>query len=283
MHVIAMVLCSFHVAARIVAAGFTAEVARLYDDAAAATDLQGADTVASLDIFQKRVPSTERSFGTSIAVARVIESATLVLVASGFLLFFPASIVMFRRVERRLDTVLQEMSLRSDHGTVLLPFEFSPPSSNDSATQTELPITDARQFLNSVKAAAVSQRNTFLFCLFFVLVALLVFSSLTVFVFAIAVQPYRENNLSCGYCGPCRGVEYIVLAWFRRAPELFLLVTSICSAPPLVFSLWLMTTPDDRKLLLHPHKFLAGARGSIEDEGKAKLRTEAFRMGINLR
>ncbi len=112
MHVIAMVLCSFHIAARIVAAGFTAEVARLYDNAAAATDLQGADTVASLDIFRTRVPSAERSFGTSIAVARVIESATLVLVASGFLLFFPASIVMFRRVERKMEALLQELLLR---------------------------------------------------------------------------------------------------------------------------------------------------------------------------
>ena len=151
------------------------------------------------------------------------------------------------------------------------------------ATQTELPITDARQFLNSVKAAAVSQRNTFLFCLLFVLVALLVLCSLALFVFAIAVHPFRGDNRSCGQCGSCRGVEYIVLAVFR-IPELSLLVISICSAPPLVFSLWLMTTPDDRQLLLHPHKFRVGARSSIEDEGKAaKLRTEAFRMGINLR
>ena len=47
MHVIAMVLCSLNIAARIVAAGFTAELARLYDSAAAATDFQGKETDAS--------------------------------------------------------------------------------------------------------------------------------------------------------------------------------------------------------------------------------------------
>ena len=40
LHVFVMVLCALNVLARIVAAGFTAEVARLYDNAAAATDLQ---------------------------------------------------------------------------------------------------------------------------------------------------------------------------------------------------------------------------------------------------
>jgi len=67
-----------------------------------------------------------------------------------YMLFSPACIVMFRRVERRLDAIIEEMNLRSGVGTVLLPFEFSPEAvcassgksrSADAPTQIELPVT----------------------------------------------------------------------------------------------------------------------------------------------
>ncbi len=81
----------------------------------------------------------------------VLETAVLVLVASGFLLFFPTIVVMFHRVEQRLDTLLQEMNLRSDIGTAMLPFEFSPRAANGSETQTEMPIVDTRKYLRDIQ------------------------------------------------------------------------------------------------------------------------------------
>jgi hypothetical protein len=66
---------------------------------------------------------------------------------------------MFSRVERRLDTIIQEMNLRSDVGTAFLPYEFSAPASRTlDRTQLEMPIVEARTFLGSMKAAAASQR-----------------------------------------------------------------------------------------------------------------------------
>jgi hypothetical protein len=280
-HVLAMLLCSLDILSRWVTVGGYVKRAGLYDQAAVSTSSSGAATNATAAILDK-LDSGAREVSIPSGLAQALEAAVMALEVAAFVLFFPTCIIMFRRVERRLDRILQEMSLRSDHGNVLLPFEFSPPSVDGSPSQTEMPISDARQFLNSVKAAASRQRNKFIFCLFFVLVALLCLSAQSTFTFAIAVQPFIGDNLSCGYCGPCRSIEYVVLSWYRRVPELFLLFASMCSAPPLVFSLWLMTTPEDRALLLQPHKFLSSSRHSIEDESKAKLRSDTVRMGIVL-
>jgi hypothetical protein len=51
-----------------------------------------------------------------------------------------------------------------------------------------------------------------------------------------------------------------------------------------VLALWLMTTPEDRALLLHPHKFRTEEMSLqlAETEIEARLRAERERMGINL-
>ena len=77
--------------------------------------------------------------------------------ASAFLLFFPACIVMFRRVERRLDAIIQEMNLRSDLGTVFLPYEFSPAAADGARSQVEMQVVEARAFLGRLKCAAAAQ------------------------------------------------------------------------------------------------------------------------------
>ncbi len=79
-----------------------------------------------------------------------------------------------------------------------------------------------------------------------------------------------------------------MLSWFIYTPELFPLVASLSSALPLVFSLWLMTTKEDRALLVYPSRFLSEAvvlRQLQEHltEAEARLRAEKIRMGINLR
>ena len=94
LNVATVMLCALNVVARIVAAGYLAEAAASGEPLSLA----------------------KSSANKSIAASRALEAAVLVLMALGFLLFSPACIVMFRRVERKLDTIVREMSLRSHQG-----------------------------------------------------------------------------------------------------------------------------------------------------------------------
>ena len=125
-HIIAMVLCVLHALAGMVSATLFALGADILNDAAAATDTNGNNTVASLAIMNEQFPESTSRYVASTSVANILVSLVLLFTVSGYLLFFPACIVMFRRVERRLDGIVREMDHRPDHVIVLLPFEFSP-------------------------------------------------------------------------------------------------------------------------------------------------------------
>ncbi len=288
MHVIAMVLCALNVVARIVVSAFRSEAAQLLDHAAAETGADGSDTGSSAAInaiVEKYLQVLQRSYA-SVFAAQVIEASVLVLVAVSFLLIFPAVIVMFRRVERRLDGILQEMNLRSDVGNAFLPFEFSP---SGSETQIEMQIVEARRFLRDIKSSAAAQRKRFLFCLLLASTALIALASFATFVaYAIAIGQTSFTstlNLACGPCESCQSLGFISMQWYYNTPELFPLIYSMCLTLPPVFSLRLMTTPEDRELLMNPSKFLSDrvSEDPTETESQAKLRAERIRMGISLR
>jgi hypothetical protein len=278
-----MLLCAFGIIARVSAAGFRGQVAGVFEQAAAATDRDGRETRASSMVISGS-NQIFNNFTTAISISQILEAAVLVLEAFAFLLFFPACIVMFRRVERRLETFIQEMSLRSDLGNVFLPFEFSPPAADGSEAQVELPIVEARQFLQTMKSSATAQRRRFLFCLLFVLMTLVALASHAVFSVYFTV---RNNgaNFACLLCGSCQSIEWLISVWYVFTPELFALVISLSSTLPLVFALWLMTTPEDRALLLRPDRFrtLAIALVPTATESDARQRAERVRMGINLK
>jgi hypothetical protein len=84
------------------------------------------DIKKAKDEMKEKIDDSYEKLNHVVGISLVLEAALLAFMAGGFLLFFPACIVMFRRVERRLKTIMQEMSLRSDVGTVFLPYEFSP-------------------------------------------------------------------------------------------------------------------------------------------------------------
>jgi hypothetical protein len=280
MHVIAMILCALHVLARVVSAGFTAKVAGLHDLAADETDAVGAETISSRSTFMAITGLVEGP--TSIAVSRVIESTVLLFVASGFLLFFPAIIVMFHRVERKMDALLREMCLRTDNGTAFLPFEFLPRAADGSVAQAELPIAEVRQYMRDIKSCATAQRRRFVLCLVLMIAALLALTSNAVFVAVSFVG--STPSPACGRCDNCQDFQYLMLSWLVFTPELFPLLSSLCSTLPLMLSLWLMTTPEDRALLLRPHRFLAQdtLMNAVETPRGPMLRAERIRMGIDL-
>ena len=75
-----------------------------------------------------------------------------------------------------------------------------------------------------------------------------------------------------------------MLQWIVFTPELFPLTASLSMILPLIFSLWMMTTPEDRELLMHPSKFLSEriALRHIESTRDRDLKAHRIRMGIEL-
>jgi hypothetical protein len=269
MHVIAMLLCSMHVAARMVAAAFTPEQATLVDQAS-----EG-----------KRIADLRAAISRTIAACRVVEAAALLLVASGFLLFFLPIIVMFYRIEQRIASLRREMQLRSDLGNVFLPFEFSPRLADGSESQTEMPILEARKHLGDLQPAALAQRMRFFACLVFVTTALICLTSFALVFVGIHLK--SVNNECDKKCDPiCQNAEDMMLIWILFTPELFPFVAPLCSALPLLLSLFLMTTREDRVMLMHPNRFLssqlADSSNPFETERQTKLKAERIRIGIEL-
>ena len=72
--------------------------------------------------------------------------------------------------------------------------------------------------------------------------------------------------------------------WYTYSPEVFALVISTCSTLPLMLSLWLMMTKEDRALMLNPGRFRTDAIAlqPVADEATARLNAERVRMGIQL-
>ena len=247
MHVLAMLLCGISIGAHVVAAAFVFESGGLYDESAAACNAEGTDTRSAADkkIWQVKLYASGEKASGALSASRVIEAAVLVLTAGAFLLFFPACIVMFRRVERRLDAIIQEMNHRSDLGTVFLPYEFSPAAADGARSQVEMQVVEARAFLGRLKSAAAEQGMRFFLCLLLVLAALVVRAAFAVFT-AVAFIDSRRNH-DCDECDSCQSVQYLMRAWYGYSPELFALVISTCSTLPLMLSLWLMRARESTK------------------------------------
>jgi hypothetical protein len=292
MNRIATAICLTNIVVRFILVGFRAQVAGLFREAAAATDVQGGETRASLDVFGQAFNNLRARDANTLAVSRALEASVLVLLASAFLLFFPTCIIMFRRVERRLDTILYEMDLRSDIGNVFLPFEFSPdpPEPDGTRNQIEMPIVEARKFLRNMKSAASAQRRRFLVCLVLALTCLVALASLATFTtFFASNEDTTGSNNDCGRCDPsCQDVRNLIVVWYRYTPEFYTLIESLCSVLPLIFGLWLMTTKEDRAMLLNPRNFRPEAvlvqlqTMSTESSHEARIKSEARRMGIYL-
>ena len=180
-----------------------------------------------------------------------------------------------------MDALLREMCLRTDCGTALLPFEFSPRAADGSATQKEMPIADVRQFMLDIKSSATAQRWRFVFCLALVTAALLALTFNAVFVAISFVNTSRSAD--CGRCDPCQSAQYVMLSWLVFTPALFPLLSSLSCTLPLMLSLWLMTTPHDRALLIRPSRFLTqeATENPVDTTREAILRAERIRMGID--
>jgi hypothetical protein len=138
-------------------------------------------------------------------------------------------------------------------------------------------------FLGRMKSAAAAQRLRFFLCLGFVLTALIVQASNSVFIATFTVS--KNYNPDCSFCGNCQEVNYLINTCYMRTPEWFRLIVSACTSLPLMFSLRLMMTKDDLELLLHPHRFRADGPSLQPNQSsmEARLKAETVRMGVELR
>ena len=77
-----------------------------------------------------------------------------------------------------------------------------------------------------------------------------------------------------------------MIEWYKGTPEFLPLVTSMTSTLPLMLSLWLMTTKEDRELMINPSRFRADLVSHQPDGSEsldARLKAERMRMGVELR
>lgn len=223
----------------------------------------------------------------SSGFASVLAATVFVLMVSGFVLFFPACIVMFRRIERRLDAIILERDHRPDHINVLLPFEFLLSDRDGSRrSQIQMLAGQARNLLGEMKTAAANQRSRFIICLVLALLAL-VFRTAFFLAFAI-MSIHNTSDPGCtDRCGNCQPIARLIFEWYRSNIGILPLVYALSSTIPLTFSLWLMTTPADRELLLHPSRFRVQAVAAqllppIENGTAVIMETGRARMGIDL-
>jgi hypothetical protein len=123
----------------------------------------------------------------------------------------------------------------------------------------------------------------YVLCLLLVLAALVAQALHAVFA-AILQFVTAKPNPACDRCGSCQDVERLMVVWYENTPQLFLGVVSVCSTLPLLFSLWLMITKEDRELMLNPGRFRTDTIDLQQDKRgtEARLKAERVRMGVEL-
>lgn len=293
-----MILSSGSVAARGISASFRLLLARDFDLAAAACDAEGRATEKSTEYMSlpwvlppNGTASRWQDYSnTANSVARMSEALAYIIMSAALVIFFPICIVMFRRVERRLASVMSQMDHRPDRGFVLLPYEFSPTpnrfncsenSSEHQCEQIEMQIGQAREFLDSLLSAAAVQRRRFTVTCSIAMVAFFgraLYASLRSYAFLPS-----PRNFDCQVCQPCQIDRFLMRTWFTSTPELDPLVTSLTSAPPLVMLLWLMLTKEDRMQLLSNALTRKLPSKILLNEHQMTLTKHRVRMGIDLK
>jgi hypothetical protein len=180
------------------------------------------------------------------------------------------------------DNLLHELSLRSDQGTAFLPFEFSPPATSEhSQEQTEMPIMEARQYLRDIKLSAAVQWRRFCLCLVLVVVAFIIEALHAIF---RVYSTFANRNPACRPCDTCQQLDWIISVWYNYNPELFPILEFLTTVLPLLTSLWLMTTPEDRAMLIRPRRFRASSisLNPVQSAREARQLAERIRLGIYL-
>jgi hypothetical protein len=240
--------------AMVVAAVYKVKAAGVYDDqAAAACDAQGKDTKLCIAL-NNDARNFYKIADDAIAVQSVLEAIVLVVMCAAYTVFIPVCVSMFGRAERRLIRILGQIEYKLDHSEVLLPAQYNPhlQAAHGAAAGAEIRMRcdKGKELLRSTLAEATAQRRRFVAVCSIVLVTFFLRASFDL-LNAYANIDIQYNRL-CGACDPCQSVQVLIHIWFDYTPEFRATVVALSSPLPLVVSLWLMMTKEDRMLLVFP-------------------------------
>ena len=247
-----VVLCSVAgMIAMFAAAAFFEQAAAAFHQAAASCDAQGNDTNSSLDL-QNSANNLAGIGGTATSVQNALEAIVLVVMIAAYMVFIPVCVSIFGRAQRRLVSILGHIEYKLDDTTVVLPAEYIPQAADGAASvpQIQMRCDKGKELLGMTLAEATRQGRRFVAACAIVLVTFFVRAS---FDLLNAYSAFNDpQNLSCDVCEPCQSDPYLVEMWLLYTPEFQSIVVALSSPLPLVISLWLMMTKEDRMLLFFP-------------------------------
>jgi len=233
-----------------VAAGYSVQAASVYNQAASACDAQGNSTDVSTALF-KDVNGIRTTAITAVSVHNMLEAVVLVIMSAAYMVFIPVAVAMFGRAERRLTNVLGEIEYKADNVPVFLPAEFSRGQTRAAVgfdRKVQMRSDKAKLLMGMTLAAATAQRRRFVAACGIVLITFIARASIDLL---LAYASFNNAlNLECDICDPCQTDAYLVLKWLDYTPEFQRIVVTLSSPLPLVISLWLMMTKEERALLL---------------------------------
>jgi hypothetical protein len=215
----AVVLCGVGgMVALDVAAAHQLQAAGVFDQAAAACDAQGNDTVASLAL-NNQANAINSSSNTSASVQGVFEAIALLLISTAYLILVPLSVAMFRRAERVGARALLSAAARSSAGGRM--------------EQSAAAVVD-----ETVQAAAQQRRRLVVACV----VVLVTFPCRAAYdLLSVYSNLNNQFNPACGQCDPCQSDRFLIGTWLYYTPEFFPVVIAFSSPLPMCVSLWIIT------------------------------------------
>jgi len=230
-----------------VAAAYIVQEAGSYDQAAAACDAQGQNTERSKALNAAARDSTTTA-RTAASVQAVLEAVVLVIMSTAYMVFMPVCVATFGRAERRLIGHLSEIEHKADNVPVFLPAEFSRgQGSSSGGRKVQMRCDKALELMRMTLAVATAQRRRFVAACGVVLITFIFRASFDL------LKAYDSFNTSrnpdCDICDPCQTDAYLIRSWITYTPEFHAIVVTLSSPLPLVVSLWLMMTKEERAQL----------------------------------
>ena len=239
------------VLALVVAAVYHVKAAVQRDQAAAACDAQGNATNLCTALLNDYI-NFQNIADDAVAVQAVLEAIVLVVMCAAYTVFIPVCVSMFGRAERRLIRILGQIEYKLDHSEVLLPAQYNPQAARGAAAGAEIRMRcdKAKELLKSTLAAATAQRRRFVGACSIVLLTFLLRASFDLLNAYANVNSPQNSSPLCGLCDPCQSDQFLIYIWLQYTPEFQSIVVALSSPLPLVVSLWLMMTKEDRMLLV---------------------------------
>ncbi len=239
--------------ALVVSAAYNVKAAGVRDQAAAACDAQGNDTNLSIVLFNDAL-NFDNISDDAVAVQAVLEAIVLVVMSAAYMVFIPVCVSMFGRAERRLIRILGQIEYKLDRTSVQLPAEYNPQAAHGAAAGAEIRMRcdEAKELLRSTLAEATAQRRRFVAACSIVLLTFFLRASFDLLHAYSNVDVTQNSDPLCGLCDPCQSDRFLILIWLLYTPEFQANVVALSSPLPLVVSLWLMMTKEDRMLLVFP-------------------------------